>query len=1002
MKRIVPILLSIIFLLIAFLSKAQTIERYNTFSYSVNEGLLQSTIANIAVDKNNFCWISFPIGIQKFDGKKFIDIPVQNGLPDNKGVHFFKCSNGNLLISNTAGISKYEIANNNFTLIYKNAPTENKQIIFIGEDEAALYFFTQKGSIKSIDINSGKLIKEVSTNLPRNLSVNSYTAIFSDNIINHKVGINLNFTLYLWDLKQGRLLASSTADFSDMAQYMLHLKSENEILYISFKTNNGLASYHFFTQKKSTLFIPGKDDKQIGRCNMFPWKNKLLISINNRLFETDTSFTSLKTELVDFQNQSIAGTSSISGGGIKEDNYGNLYIQTVNAGIKKIIGNNYPVKYYGTLKKEDNNILSLLADKQNNRVLAGTVNNGLLIFDTQQNLIKHIKVLPGKKLPFSPNCIVKNNKGDYLLFIVGEKQLWLLKKDFSTFVPFNIISSLPENRKGIHYFGNFLFQNKDAAVIQTQGKFYKTNFTNNTVSEYEVSSAYVMGGLLYKNYIIIHGNDELVFFDAATFLEVKRVPFNNTGYVRCFTQDKLGNIFIGSNNGIYKITENGKILAHFTKQNGLPDDCIYAMHFDNEAALWCSTNKGIFRMNKDNNIFVLRKEDGLQENEFNTNVAAKADDGEMFFGGVNGISSFYPASINKIKDSVSLVCTQIKVNNKELFTDTAAWNIDKITLPYYQNLLSFDFVAMGNNNPNQYVYQYKMDGIDEQWLQNEDLQTVRYFLPPGKYAFKIFASRFFDKDAKPMKEIRIVIHAPFYKTWWFFMLVALLFAGIMMYAINRFNKNKYRKKLIELENEHKIQLERERISRDLHDSLGAYANAVLYNTELLQKEEGITQRNELMNDLKFASKDIITSLRETVWALKKDSYTAEECLLRIKNFIQPLSKYYVATNFNVDAENIDKTLLHSKALHVVRIVQEAVTNAIKHAAAKNIIIKSTIENTQWKITVSDDGKGFDYEKIKKDGQGDGLDNLKQRAVDADIILNINSVENVGTTIVLII
>ena len=185
-------------------------------------------------------------------------------------------------------------------------------------------------------------------------------------------------------------------------------------------------------------------------------------------------------------------------------------------------------------------------------------------------------------------------------------------------------------------------------------------------------------------------------------------------------------------------------------------------------------------MDKDKNIFLLRKEDGLQENEFNTNVAAKSEDGEMFFGGVNGISSFYPASINDMRDSVNLFCTKIKVNNREYFADTAVWNVSSIDLPYNENLLSFDFVAMGKNNPDQYVYQYKMEGVDDQWIQNEDLQTVRYFLPPGKYVLKVFASRFFDKDAKPMKEIHIHIHPPFYKTWWFFVLIAFACAAVLM------------------------------------------------------------------------------------------------------------------------------------------------------------------------------------------------------------------------------
>lgn len=70
---------------------------------------------------------------------------------------------------------------------------------------------------------------------------------------------------------------------------------------------------------------------------------------------------------------------------------------------------------------------------------------------------------------------------------------------------------------------------------------------------------------------------------------------------------------------------------------------------------------------------------------------------------------------------------------------------------------------MGTNNPNQYIYQYKMEGVDKEWIQNNEIQTVRYSLPPGKYTFKIYASRSFNTDATAMKEIRIVIQPPFGK-----------------------------------------------------------------------------------------------------------------------------------------------------------------------------------------------------------------------------------------------
>lgn len=84
------------------------------------------------------------------------------------------------------------------------------------------------------------------------------------------------------------------------------------------------------------------------------------------------------------------------------------------------------------------------------------------------------------------------------------------------------------------------------------------NFASNSINEHLVASGYVMGGLYYEPYIITHANDELIFLDASTFKEIRKIPFKNTAYVRCFAKDKMNNIYIGSNKGIFKIDGNGK------------------------------------------------------------------------------------------------------------------------------------------------------------------------------------------------------------------------------------------------------------------------------------------------------------------------------------------------------------------------------------------------------------------------------------------------------------
>ncbi len=988
------ILLFLVFFMPGTIMMAQSIERYNSFSYAVNEGLLQSTLSDVDVDKNNFSWFSFPNGIQKFDGKNFIMVPIQPGLPDDKMVKLLNV-NGDLFFSHSQGISKYEISSNRFIQVFTHQ--ERKPAMFIGHYGGVIYFYTVSGNIIGIDSHTFKVTSKIRSGFTDTTSNNDYRPKFSDNIINHKVAIEVKSCLYLWDLQHGKILYRSDP-IESVSHYMLRLRSENDVLYYTYKINNALQLYNFPAGSNKLLYVKDKDDRQIARCVIYPWRKKMLISFNDRLYETDSSLQVIRSELVNFQNKSIGGSGIWK---IMADNFDNLWVITIQQGAKKIIGNNYPLKYYGTDNPGDNKTLSLFADKENNRILAGTINNGLLIFDTLQRLIKHIKNLPVKANYFSINNIIKTREGNYLLFGVSQKNVWKLSKDLTRLDSIKIVSTLPGSLRGIHYFGNPLYQDDKTVISQSQGRFYKTDLIKTSVREYEVITSYTMSGLYYNGFIITHANDELLYLDTANLEIFKRVPLTNTSHVRCFTRGPDDNIYIGSNKGIFKIDSTGKVLYQWKKENGLPDDCIYALVFDNEGFLWCSTNRGIFKLNKDNSVLQLTKEDGLQENEFNTNVVQKSTDGELFFGGVNGISSFFPSAINSREDKVNLFFTHIKVNNEELFKDTAAWSVDKIELEYNQNSLSFDFIAMASNNPGQYVYQYRMDEVDDRWMQNNDMQTVRYLLQPGKYVFNIYASRFFDKDAKPMRQLTIVISPPFWKTWWFRLALAILVVAIMTVIINQFNKRKYNKKLAQLEGEHKLQLERERISRDLHDSIGAYANAVLYNTELLENEKEEKLREELMKDLKYASKDIITSLRETIWALKKDNYTAEECLMRIRNFVQPLTRYYQQVHFEIEGDVPAGKILHySKALNLVRIVQEAVTNSIKHADAKNIKVMSNTRDNVWELVVTDDGKGFNEENIAEHEQGNGLGNMKQRAADAFFDLGIRSWEGTGTSVII--
>ena len=776
------IIFTILFTVVSQCCKPQALERFNSFSYNVNEGLLQSTIWDMSFDKQNFCWISFPNGIQKFDGKNFTIVPVQPGLPDDKWLTFYKCKNGTLLFSHTQGISKYDLENNRFIEVFNYSTHAISPARFIGETDA-VYIFTEDAQIFSLDTLNYAVKSIVQTGLPTNSYNESFLKI-SENIVDNKITILINSRLYQWDLKLQKLIYSS-ATIPGIFFTFLQTLPDDKVLYHSFNNVHSLQIYDF---KSGTSQLVRKDKMLSGqgfRSSVYQWQNNLLFSYFNRLYETDSSMKTIKKELVNFQNKPLTGVSNI--GFIRQDNFNNLYLVSSCGGFTKVIRHNLPIKYYGTSESESNFVMSILADKKHNRILAGTRDHGLFIFDTLQQVVKHIKKLPGRSMSFSVTAIAKDNSGNYLLFIPGEKLVWKLSSTYNL-TPINIAPLNRESVNGFSYFGNVLLQSPQQIFLQSQHMFYKIDFRSGKIAEYAFDKIKANSGVFYNNKIVNHGFDELTFYDTASFKEVKRIPFPNTGGVRCFAVNNNNELFIGTNKGIFKTDTSGKILLHLNKYNGLADECIYAMVLDKDQNLWCSTNKGVLLLNKQKSITHFKKEEGLQENEFNTNAVTISDDGEVFFGGVNGISSFFPAAMTKENEKdISLLFTSIKINNKEI-EDKVAWQVENIAIKKKKNNISFDFIALAKNCPGQYIYQYKMDGIDEDWQANSELQTVRYSLPPGKYVFQVYASRFFNKDAKPVKEIAIIIYPPFWKAWWFITLLVVAGTAGLVLLINQKNK----------------------------------------------------------------------------------------------------------------------------------------------------------------------------------------------------------------------
>ena len=172
----------------------------------------------------------------------------------------------------------------------------------------------------------------------------------------------------------------------------------------------------------------------------------------------------------------------------------------------------------------------------------------------------------------------------------------------------------------------------------------------------------------------------------------------------------------------------------------------------------------------------------------------------------------------------------------------------------------------------------------------------------------------------------------------------------------------------------KIFTERQSISRDQHDNIGTDATAINANVDeiIVQLKE---KQNLSMQRLKESAREIIVHLRDSIWALNKENQTVEMLGDRIKNYIQKLQPFYPHIIFDTQETISQNVLLSSvKALHILRIVQEAIHNAIKHSGCDSIKIIITSGGIV-KIEIADNGSGISANAAS----GEGLKNMKLRA-----------------------
>ncbi|GAB3639578.1 sensor histidine kinase [Spirosoma arcticum] len=473
--------------------------------------------------------------------------------------------------------------------------------------------------------------------------------------------------------------------------------------------------------------------------------------------------------------------------------------------------------------------------------------------------------------------------------------------------------------------------------------------------------------------------------------------FNQTNGLSCANIRSLlqtgQTLWVGTDCGLYLIDlATMRVFRHYTKADGLPNEVIYGILADDNGDLWLSSNQGLTRFSPVRGVIKnYDVTDGLQSNEFNTNVAYKHPDGTLFFGGVNGITYFKPSQLG----SNSFV-PPVRITGISVLDSAYNPNQEQLTLSADENFVEFTFAALNFSNAQKNQYQYRLEGIDPSWVRAGHRRTVNYTkLPPGEYVFRVKGSNDDGVWNEQGASVRVTINPPFWATWWFrLLLISLLMTGI--YGVYRYRIAQLKsRQAYELAVSVRTQeLERQRFSKELHDGVGA--NLAVLKMYLSSLGSPAVAVEELKARSLSVLKSSIDDIRSIIHDMHPRSLSEEGLASTIADMVALMNESHrLAVTF--EPQNVPQKLPESLEINLFRVVQELMQNAVKHAGANAIWLCLRYEHDTLQLTYRDDGRGF---TPLQNGQasGNGLINIEQRVALMKGTYQLQSAENQGTTV----
>jgi signal transduction histidine kinase/ligand-binding sensor domain-containing protein len=442
-----------------------------------------------------------------------------------------------------------------------------------------------------------------------------------------------------------------------------------------------------------------------------------------------------------------------------------------------------------------------------------------------------------------------------------------------------------------------------------------------------------------------------------------RLPFRGGSYNILKLGDKLlvGTLY----EGLKLITKSGTVVRSFSTHDGLLSNTIYELSKDSLGKSWIKTPNGINYIDSANGLHIYTTM--LHDKRYHTfqDACLVGQYGAAFL--MRDKLLYYPYVELKEPEKIPFVFTQIQKGNED-------------------NTYRFEFAALDYTQQESIQYRYRLKQSDKDWIYLGNLGSLVFDqLQPGSYQLEIQYRRLNENWQENTLEHLFVIHRPFWKSWWFYTVMAILVLAPIVYSIRKEWVSKKRMEQL-----------RWQLSRDLHDDIGSTLSSIGIYSTLLESRVKDEKGKSIVQEIRQHTRDMVQNMSDIVWAIQPHNEEAEPLIRRFIKYAEPI---LTSGNICLDAEgafscvSVELSMLQKR--NIFLILKEAMNNCLKHGKATVFKLTCSVSKNHFIVEVGDNGIGFDSNALSRKN---GLINMAERIKELRGTIQVDTTPGAGCRI----